>query len=255
MKNYIIIIFTILSLSIFGQTDSSNLKVNTTLGGTFSGGNLNLYSFYTKSSFSKNWNSNEINFSPNFQYSRISDDKRKFRLREREFYYTLSYTKRWNKLRFIFYNESENSFLRKVDFRSSLGAGFGYKIFKNNNFELDLSEMILPEFLISNFGSDFDNFAIRLSTRLKLVYNKNGLKFSSITIFQPSTFTIKNANNLIPFKDNLNLRSNNTIDYSPLNWFSIGLGNEIIYQTYSSSIDSKISPIDYTFFLYFRFKN
>jgi hypothetical protein len=255
MKNYILLLFSIISLSIFGQTDSSNFKVNTILGGNFSGGNFNLYSFYIKSSFSKSWVSNEVNFSPNFQFSKIANDKRNFLLREREFYYTLSYTKRWTKLRFLFYNESENSFLRKVDFRSSLGTGFGYKVFKDNNFELDISEMILPEFLISNFGSDFDNFAIRISTRFKIAYVKKGFKISSITIFQPSVYTIKNGHNLIPFVDNINLRSNNTIDYSPVNWFSIGLGNEVIYQTYSSSIDSQISPIDYTFFLYFRFKN
>lgn len=255
MKSSFLVLFLFFCTFCFSQTDSSKLKLNLSIGGNYTGGNFNLYTLFVKSSISKSWNKNEVSFSPNFQYSQISNDRINFKLREREVYYNLSYTKRWDNFRVLIYNEAENSFLRKIDFRGSLGIGAGVKIFKSDNLELDISEMILPEFLISNFGNDFDNFALRLSTRLKFVYSQNNFKLSSITLFQPSLYTIKNGDEIVYFKDNLNLRSLNSLEYSPLKWFSIGLNNEIIFQTYSNSIDSNVSPIDYNFSIFFRFKN
>jgi hypothetical protein len=239
----------------FSQNDSSKLKLNLSIGGNYTGGNFNLYNLFVKSSLSKSWKDNEVYFSPNFQYSQISNDRVNFKLREREIYYNLSYTKRWDNFRLLVYNEFENSFLRKVDFRGSMGMGAGVKIFKKRNLELDVSEMVLPEFLLSNFGNNFDNFALRLSTRLKFVFSQNNFKLSSVSLFQPSLYTVKNGTDIINFKDNLNLRSLNSLEYSPLKWFSIGINNEVIFQTYSNSIDSNVSPIDYNISVFFRFKN
>jgi hypothetical protein len=231
------------------------LKLNLSIGGNYTGGNFNHYTLFIKSSISKNWARNEVSFSPNFQYSQISNDRDRFKLREREVYYALSYTKRWNNFRLLIYNESENSFLRKVDFRGSMGVGVGMKIFKSQNLELDVSEMVLPEFLLSNFGNKFDNFALRLSTRLKFLFSKNNFRLSSVSLLQPSLYTIKNGTDIISYKDNFNLRSLNSLEYSPLKWFSIGINNEIIFQTYSNSINPDVSPIDFNFSVFFRFKN
>ncbi len=252
---YLIISLIFLSFSLFGQTDSTKIKLNLALGGNYTGGNFSLYSFYIKSSVSAEWKNNELNLSPNFQYSQIANDGVNFKLREREFYYNLSYTRRWNNFRVLAYNEAENSFLRKVNFRTSAGLGAGYKFIKTKSVELDLSEIILPELLFSNLGSNFDNIAIRLSTRLKFSYTFKNFKISSITIFQPSVYTLKNGDTWIRPADNINLRSLNNIEFTPFSWFSIGLGNEVIYQTYSSSIDATIRPVDYNFSVFFRFKN
>lgn len=254
MKNLVLFILIFLSLSLFGQTDTTKIGMNLSLGGNYTGGNFSIYSFYIKSSLTGEWKNNELNLSPNFQYSQIANDGVNFKLRERELYYNLSYTKRWNNFRALLYNESENSFLRKVDFRTSAGMGVGYKFIKTKQVELDISELVLPEFLLSTFGNDFDNFAIRLSTRLKFVYNHKNFKISSITLFQPSLYTIKNGNIHINFVDNINLRSSNSIEYSPFNWFSIGIGNEVILQTYSASINPNVRPVDYNLSLFFRFK-
>jgi hypothetical protein len=255
MKLKFLFLFLFFWTSCFSQDDSSKVKLSLSVGGNYTGGNFNLYTLFFRSNISKNWRKNEISFSPKIQYSKTSNDRINFKLRERELYYNLSYTKRWNNFRVLVYNEVENSFLRKVDFRGSLGVGAGLKIFQSKKLELDITEMILPEYLISNFGTNFDNFALRLSTRFKMIYSQKNFRLSSISLFQPSLYTVKNASQIIRFQDNINLRSVNSIEYSPLNWFSIGLNNEIILQTYSSSIDSKISPIDYNFSIFFRFKN
>lgn len=225
------------------------------MGGNYTGGNFSLYSFFIKSSISAEWKNSEFGFSPNFQYSQIANDGLNFRLREREFYYNLSYTRRIKQIRFILYNESENSYLRKIDFRTSAGLGLGYKFIKNKNIELDISEIILPELLFSQIDSESDNFALRLSTRFKFVYTIKNFKFSSISLLQPSVYTIKNNLVLVNPSDNINFRSVNNIEYSPYNWLSVGIGNELIFQTYSPSIDSKIKPLDYNFSVFFKFKN
>lgn len=255
MKKLVCILLIFLHLNLFSQTDTLKLKLNISLGGNYTGGNFSLYRINSRNSISLENKKNEFNFSPNFQYSQIATDGVNFKLREREILYSLSYTKRWENIRMIFYNESESSFLRKINFRTSAGLGPGFKIIQNKSIELDFSELILPEFLASNFGSDFDNFAIRLSSRLKFAFKSKNFSISSITLFQPSIFTLKSGDIVVKPKDNINLRSVNNIEYSPLSWFSFGIGNEVVFQTYSISINPDLKPVDYNFSIFFRFKN
>ena len=48
--------------------------------------------------------------------------------------------------------------------------------------------MILPEFLLSNFGNDFDNFSLRLSTRLRAKFSKNNFKQKEGDLKSPSFY-------------------------------------------------------------------
>lgn len=251
MKNLFCLLFIIFSINSFSQSDSLILKKNINIGGNFTQGNFNFYSLNIKPELTAENKKNQLSFNPSFQYSQIKNNNQIFQLRERELYSSINYTKRFNEWRIILSNETEQSYLRKVDLRGSIGLGVGHKLVKTNNIEIDLSQMILPEYLISNFGTQFNSFSIRYSTRFKLIYKKNNLKFSLITFIQPSLYTVKSEGQIIDFQDNINARSNANIEYSLQKWISIGISNQIIYQTYSASINKSIKPLDNTvnFFL------
>ena len=254
MKKIIFFLLLFLSFESLSQVDTLRLKLNLTLGGSYTGGNFSLYRITTTSSLTLENKKNEITFLPSFQFSKTSNNGVSFILREREFLYSIFYTRRQNQVRFIFYNESESSFLRKINFRSSAGFGLGIKIIKNKSLELDFSELILPELLFSDFGNSFDNFATRLSSRLKFIFKIKSLTISSITLFQPSLLTLKSGNTLVKPKDNIILRSQNIIEFTPINWFSIGVGNDFIYQTYSVSINPNLKAFDYNLSIFLKFK-
>ena len=156
------------------------------------------------------------------------------------------------------FNEMEHSYLQKVDFRGSLGLGLGHKVIKTNIFELDLSEMIMVESMISNFGTDYDNLAVRSSTRLKLKWSNSRVKFNSVSFFQPALYTVRNSG-VVRFSDNINFRSNTTFESKISKIFSLGVGNSITYEAYSHSIslitkplDYITKPLDYTFYFFIK---
>lgn len=251
MKNLFCLLFTIFSLSLLSQTDSLVVKKNLNLGGNYTAGNFNFYSLNIKPEIIAENKRNQLSVNSSFQYSQVQNTNQVYKIREREFYNSINYTRRFNEWRLIFFNESEQSFLRKIDLRGSLGLGLGHKLVKNSNLEIDLSQLFLPEYLLSNFGDEFNNFALRSSTRLKFVYKKNSIKFSSIGFFQPSLYTVKNNGKIIDFKDNINGRLNTSLEYLLKKGVSVGVNDQVVYQTYSSSINSSIKPLDHTltFFL------
>jgi hypothetical protein len=245
----------LLNLSIgLSQIDSLKFKTELNLGGNISLGNFTTYNLIFRSENELRWNNIEINLNPKFQYSQISTAGI-LRLREREVYTTLSFTKRNNNWRFLFFGELEHTFLRKIDLRTSFGFGIGKKLIKTKNLELDISEVLLPEITISDFNNNrLDNFALRPSTRIKFVWEKTPLKFTSINLFQPSIYTVKNGGNIIPFVDNINARSLNNFEVSIAKHISLGVGTEVIIQTYPSSLNPTVMPVDWIISLFIKYK-
>ena len=254
IKKFFIVLLLFISSNLFSQTDSSKLKFDISLGGNATIGNFGSQALILRNNLEWNFRKIELSWSPKFQISQISTNGI-YKLREREVYSTFSLTSRNKNWKLLFFNEIEHTYLRKIDLRTSLGIGFGKKLIKNKELELDISEVILPEFMISQFGQQYDNLALRSSTRLKFVWTKNIFKFSSITLFQPSLLTYKNGGQFIQFSDNINLRTVNNIEINPMKWVSFGVGNEIIYQSYPNYVDPLIKPIDWIFFFSIKYKN
>lgn len=254
IKYFFISVLLLVNSILFSQTDSSKVNFDVSLGGNATIGNFGSQALILRKNLEWNFKKIELSWSPKFQISQISTNGA-YKLREREIYSTFSLTHRIDKWRILFFNEIEHTYLRKVDLRTSLGIGLGKKLIKNKSIELDISEVLLPEFMISQFGKQYDNFALRSSTRLKFVWTKNIFKFSSITLFQPSLLTYKNGGQFIQFSDNINLRTVNNIEVNPMKWVSFGVGNEIIYQSYPNYVDPLVKPIDWIFFFTIKYKN
>jgi hypothetical protein len=246
MKTVICLIFCLFTLQSFAQSDSSKINLDASIGGNATGGNYNSYTSYVKSNLSKTWNSNQLNWSPSFEYSKISNNGN-WQLKEKEIYSNFNYVKNVKSFKFYLFNEFEHSYLQKVDLRGSLGIGVGHKIISNNNITIDISEVIQPETMISSFGKLYDNFAIRSSTRLKLKWTKSIFSFNSVSFFQPSLYTVKNGGDVVNFNNNINFRSNTTFDIKVYKLISIGLGNQVTYESYTHSINPSTKPLDYQF--------
>jgi len=251
MKFVICLFLSLVSVGCYAQIDSSKTKFDCGLGANITGGNYTSYTGNIKANVSRDWSSNQINWSPSFEYSKISNNGH-LQLREREIYSNLNYVRSMKEFKIYLFNEMEHSYLQKVDFRGSLGLGLGHKVIKNNIFELDLSEMIMVESMISNFGTDYDNLAVRSSTRLKLKWSNSRVKFNSVSFFQPALYTVRNSGDVVRFSDNINFRSNTTFESKVSKIFSLGVGNSITYEAYSHSISLITKPLDYTFYFFIK---
>ena len=258
MKKFILIFMScfLSGIVVKAQTDTTKISGNIAIGGNITGGNYSSYTLYLKSELNKQWikDNKQLSWMPNFQYSKLTTNGIS-QVREREAYSLFNYTKKWQHWKFMLSNESEYSYLRKVDFRGSLGVGFAYRFLRGEINQLDISEIILPEVMVSNSGNQYDNLSTRISTRIKYIYNDKKIKISSITLIQPPVYTQQRHGEFVEFKDNLNLRSNNTAEVMIRKSTTIGIGNEVIYQSYNTYINNNIKPLDYSFYFFIKFQN
>jgi hypothetical protein len=232
---------------------SNGQNYNFSLGGNMTSGNLSSYTLTFKTNLSSSeGRSYQFNFSPSIDYGQITNKQGKFELRKREFYSILNYEKQRGVLKFYISNEVENSYLRKIELRGSIGFGLSISIIKTNKQKLDISQFILPEIFRSSFNNQKDNLAFRLSTRIR--YNLVGekFKFTNQILIQPAVYTILNDGRKVSFKNNTNIRFNQSYDYSISKNISIGISNDIIIQTYTSFINPQVKPFDSNLNLYFK---
>jgi hypothetical protein len=238
---------------IFLSFISKSQNYNFSLGGNVTSGNLSSYTLTVKTNLSSSeGKSYQFNFSPSVDYGKITNQQGKFELRKREFYSILNYEKQNGIFKFYIFSETENSYLRKIKLRGSIGTGISISIIKTDAQKLDISQFILPEIFWSSFNNQKDNLAFRLSTRIR--YNLIGEKFKFINqiLIQPAVYTILNDGREISLKNNTNIRFNQSYDYSISKNLSIGISNDIIIQTYTSFINPKIKPFDSNLNLYFK---
>lgn len=247
MKRYILtILLSLFVLTTFGQ----RVNTSSTVGANLFGGNWESYLLNSQFSIGQDSTNITWNFAPTFSFGQIKKDDGAWYTNQREFYATTNATRKWNRHRAIVFGEVENSYLRKIQFRGAVGFGYGFDLIKTEKTKLLISESYLIETYQSEVNTTKNLTSIRLSTRIKFEY-VGKVKITSVTLFQPAISSAPPVN----FKDNINLRTNNTIEF-PLNKkFSIGLQFNGFLSTYSSYVDSNVKSFDYNSLLVFKFKN
>lgn len=256
---FVFLLEFIFMLSCFGQ-DSIKINKPISLGYNSTTGNYTSYTVTSKIDFSRTSKKYQTTWSPTFIYS-----KQNGKLIQREEYSPFYQSFKINKKdKIIIFNEVESSYLRKINYRFSLGIGLSHVIIKNGNIYLDISQAILPEYMNAggipyNFVNkaqetavSIDVFSLRSSTRSRFEYRINNIKIVNIVLLQPSCYTKQIDSEIISFKNNLSYRINTNVDISVAKNISLGVGNQIIYQTYNHYINNNIKKIDTNLLFYVK---
>lgn len=249
MKSLIKIILFLcnfISLTVYSQTKSS-----IGIGGNISTGNTNIIGLNIKSSLSSlETDKHQWGISPNLVYTLIKENKGEYITKQRESYLTGSYSYKLKNSKILGFGELENSFLKKIDLRSSIGVGLGFDIIRKENITIIASEAIVIESYLSEINVDKNLKSLRISTRIKFEIKKP-IKFTSINLFQPGIASDPN----VSFDDNINLRSNNTIEIPISKKISFNINCDINGSTYSRFVDSSVKSYDVITSLMITYKN
>lgn len=194
----------------------SQVTKSVALGSSMTLGNLNSININAQAAFSKDTGRINWNINPMFNYTLVKEATI-FKTFERESFLTASISKRYGKWKLIGFCDMENSYLRKVLYRVSSGLGAGITIYENSKCKATISEVLMPEYFLSDDISRSERFSIRASTRLKLKYSGK-VNFESISFFQPALWTTGN----LRITDNLNFRTTNTLDIPLSKKISVG---------------------------------
>jgi len=245
-RNFIIIIGIFLSSNAYSQ-----VKTSIGLGGNIATGNSEIYGVNAKASLGSLDNSkHQWGISPNFVYTMVRNDNNEYQTKQREGYMAGSYSTKVGKSKVIGYGELENSFNKKIDLRSSFGLGWGYDLIRNDKVTLLFSEAVMGESYQSSINVSKNLQSIRLSTRIKLEIKKP-IKFTSITFFQPGILSDAN----VSFRDNINLRSNNTIEIPINKRMSFNINCDVNGSTYSRFVDPTVKSYDVISSFMITYKN
>jgi hypothetical protein len=226
----------------------SQINKTLTLGTVANFGNLNSFNMNAQAGLAKDTGRITWSVLPTFQYTMIKN-KDDYETYEKETFFTSSISRHFGKWKIISFSDAENSYLRKIRFRVSSGIGLGYVLLHNSMFKISISEVIMPEYYLSEPSEEDsvnrENFTLRPSTRFKLKYSHK-FTFESISFIQPAIWTSSD----IRFKDNINFRTTNTLD-APIGK-KISIGFQFIMQIFTLPnyfddnvriIDSKLSFI------------
>jgi hypothetical protein len=242
IRKLLILQFLILTL-----TCSSQVKTKISFGGNMTGGNFNSFSTNLESTISKDSGKVVWSVNPSFIYGMVKFID--YKINQRESYVSLSVSRKWSKWRVLYFSDFENSYLKKVLFRGSMGFGVGNDIINNGKHRLLISELCMPEFYYSEIDKSKNITSVRLSTRIRYEY-KGKIEISSITLIQPSIY----SKTVTGFKNNINGRSVNSVTV-PLNKrLNIGLGLTCNLSTYSTFVDNDVEPVDWNSSLLLKYK-
>jgi|688.fasta_scaffold89717_2 hypothetical protein len=245
-RNLVLIACMFASVNVYSQ-----IKTSIGLGANISTGNSEIYGINSKASLGSLDNAkHQWGISPNFVYTMVRDDNNEYQTKQREAYMTGSYSTKVGKSKIISYGELENSFNKKIDLRSSLGLGWGYDIIRNEKMTLLFSEAIVGESYLSSINITKNLQSVRLSTRIKFEIKKP-IKFTSITFFQPGIL----SNSNVSFRNNINLRSNNTLEIPINKRMSFNINCDINGSSYSSFVDPTVKTYDVISSFMITYKN
>lgn len=224
-------IFIIMLLMPF--VSSAQLTGNLALGGEFHSGNYKSYSCNVMADIKHDTGKIHYYISPSFKYTEKTPlYKTNLVTYERETYVNSGlsyYNDPCNKV-FLF-SEFENSVLRKIDERVSLGIGYG-RYATLGRFKVSLSEVVLPEYYVPHDNGNYIHTSIRSSTRLKIEANFDWLHISTTTLFQPAVATFP----YVQWSDNICARSVNIVTADITDHLQVGFNYTVTYDTYAHLI-------------------
>lgn len=251
MKKIILITLLLFISIIRAQVkDTIRIKSDILLGINLSGGNKPIYGGSIKSNLSISNINFETIISPSFSLNYTPDSNGDITLTRREFYNTLTLSKKISdNYKLIGFSEVESSLVQKLNFRYNVGIGPGFKNIKNGN-EISISEVILLESLNSNIKSVDDYFLIRLSTRLKFILKTKFGSVSSTNLIQPAIYT----NQDIDVNKHMIFRSNNKIEFDINKNIKTGLTYDASYRSYTTYLVKTVKPFDWNtnFFIMYK---
>lgn len=219
-------------------------RVSFTLGGDFSRGNLNIANLDFRGEVSRDtgrisWNLNGVH--------RLTYLTKKNEILNNESYLTFFAESKTGKWKILLFNENERSFNRKINYRGNLGAGFSYHLVQKENLKIDISEALLPEVFLA---SSAERWALRVSTRLKILHKKGPVTFSSITVVQPSLLNQPE----IFSKNNFVMRSQNFVEVAVSKKVSLVTGVDVVVQTYPAYLNPEVEKTDMRFYTSLKVK-
>ena len=229
MKKLLILLFPVYS---FSQT-----KGNFAIGGNYLQGNYNSFMFDARGTIQNDSSKFVWNISPSMSaiYSNSV-------ILKRDYYSSSSIEHRfYKKFKFLLFNEFENSYNRKIYFRSNMGVGISYSFINNKKYKFSVSEALLPEY-VKLFSTEFS--VLRSSTKLKFIYTNSNFSFSTITLLQPA---IIGQNKYIK---SFSFRTINLIEEKINKCFSIGIGFDYSLQTY---VIAPFKPFDSRQYFYIKY--
>ena len=243
--------YFIIALCLIATTAHAQLVKNLTVGGDAFDGNFRSIGFTAKGDIKK--------ITPNYDWAANAayrwSKQSKYGLQEliqyeNEIYFTSSLSKNLGNWKVLAFTDDERSYMRGIDLRSSLGVGVGHYLIKSDKLDISLTEVALPEYYWSDVSSNYNNFTVRASTRLKVDYEKAPLKLSSVSLFQPAVLSTRE----VSFKENLTWRSANSIEFSVSKRVSIGMLYNVSYEGYPYHINKAVKPLQQTASMIFKYK-
>ena len=274
MKFILLFIFTTLIFLCNAQSPDTlsthitkeNLRFSILIGGQITAGNYQNYGVNSTFEIHGQSRNHLWDITPSFRFTELMSNHNWIK-KEEEFYSNQAYYLKFNnKWKFLSFSEIEHSLLRKTLFRGDIGIGIGYNVIKDKRVQFEITEVVLPDVYISSdtFGGysiikrPANNFTLRSSTRCKLVLNFPPFTLSSSNLIQPEVcgWQISDGH-IISQKDNINIRSTNTIDIMIKKGLSVGGKVDIIYQSYPNFITENqslvIKPYDVVTTIYLKY--
>lgn len=231
MRVIFLILFSFIIVDGFSQTYQFQV------GGNYTSGNLVSYGLNIRGSILSKSESNQFNFSPSYDYGGLINRVGDFQLVRKEFISVFNYSKSHGRFKFYIYNEIENSLLRQIRIRGSLGLGASIKLIGTDRVNFDISQFILPEVFRSSFNNLRNNKALRLSTRIRYSNSWDRNKINSQLLYQPAVYTWMDTGNPIGISDNTNLRFLISYEFMLSKNLSLGCQGEVIVQTITTYIN------------------
>ncbi len=241
----------LMSNATFAQ-DTTKFSSTYQLNGLISGGNSNRKLISTNETFAYNKGKTTLSTNLNFTYG--SNNKI---LLEREYFQTISYGHYLSeRYKIIVFGDIENSNLRLISFRSSLGEGIYYKVVNQKNILLDISEAFLMEKTEFRNNDSLNLYSARLSTRIRFNAKLGTFSISLVSLVQPSIkqMFLNDGDKYINNKDNFLSRSTLTLEQSLYKNLSFAVTCNYIVETYSKFLNRQIADYNIQFGLKYTTK-
>ena len=241
MRNLLIAIMMLVASNMFAQDTPkpiTPIKIQLGLGGNYSVGNANVFGFTSNNFVSYTSLRREWSMTPSFIYTQVQQDN-EFKTKQRELYITGSVQQRRNRDKIFSSFEIENSLVKQIRLRSSIGLGWSFDILRTDKTKLIISEAAVYESYLSDILINKNLQSIRASTRIRFT-NTNRINTDIVALIQPAIWDDRE----LKIQDNINMRIVATFAIPINKKIQFGLTSTLNGSTYSTYVNPSVKPID-----------